>query len=349
MKFGLWDHVDRNELPLNELFEQRLKFVAASDDTEFYCFHIAEHHCTPLNLVPVPSVYLGAMAQVTRRIHIGPLVYLLPLYSPLCLIEEVSIIDQLCNGRFEYGVGRGISAFELNFHNVDPDEARDIFKEILDITLTGFTTERLNYEGKYYNYENVPMELKPFQEPHPAVWYPSSNIEGSAWGGEQGYNYVTLGTVEAAKPCIDAYKEAFAKRGSAQKPLPAFPGGTAIGVNRHMVIAETMEEAMRIARPAHDLWHQSISKLRRENVQGPVIVKDIRASFDDMVSSGATIVGTPDSVGEEVERQIEVLGLNYMMCGFYFGTVTLEEALRSLTLFNEEVLPKVSHMGLAAE
>ena len=160
---------------------------------------------------------------------------------------------------------------------------------------------------------------------------------------------MTLGTVEAAKPCIDAYKEAFAKRGSAQKPLPAFPGGTAIGVNRHMVIAETMEEAMRIARPAHDLWHQSISKLRRENVQGPVIVKDIRASFDDMVSSGATIVGTPDSVGEEVERQIEVLGLNYMMCGFYFGTVTLEEALRSLTLFNEEVLPKVSHMGLAAE
>ena len=69
--------------------------------------HRAEHHATPLNMVPVPGVYLGAVANATSRIRLGPLVYLLPLYSPLRLIEEIAIMDHLSHGRFDVGVGRG--------------------------------------------------------------------------------------------------------------------------------------------------------------------------------------------------------------------------------------------------
>src|SRR2546423_12739603 len=115
MKVGLFDHVEHGGRPLATLFEERIAFAKAADDAGLYCLHVAEHHATPLNLVPVPGIYLGAVARATRRIHLGPLVYLLPLYSPLRLAEEICILDHLSNGRLEVGIGRGVSAFELGF------------------------------------------------------------------------------------------------------------------------------------------------------------------------------------------------------------------------------------------
>src|SRR6201995_568998 len=85
MKVGIFDHVERSDRPLATQFDERLAFVAAADEAGIYCLHVAEHHATPLNLVPVPGIYLGALARATRRMRLGPLVYLLPLYSPLRL------------------------------------------------------------------------------------------------------------------------------------------------------------------------------------------------------------------------------------------------------------------------
>src|SRR4029077_7729265 len=81
MKIGLFDHVEHGQRPLATLFDERLAFAKAADDAGIYCLHVAEHHATPLNMVPVPSVYLGAVARATTRMRLGPLVYLLPLYS----------------------------------------------------------------------------------------------------------------------------------------------------------------------------------------------------------------------------------------------------------------------------
>ena len=134
MKVGLFDHVEAADRPLSTLFDERLTFAQAADEAGIYCLHVAEHHATPLNLIPVPGVYLGAVARLTRRIRFGPLVYLLPLYSPLRLIEEICILDHLSHGRLEVGVGRGVSPYELGYHKVDHDKSRDIFIEAFDCT-----------------------------------------------------------------------------------------------------------------------------------------------------------------------------------------------------------------------
>jgi len=109
MKFGLFDHVDQNDRPLVQQFDERLEFVAAADEGGFYCLLVAEHHGTPLNMVPNPAVYLAAAARITKNIRLGALVFLLPLYSPLRLIEEIAMLDHLSHGRLEVGVGRGVS------------------------------------------------------------------------------------------------------------------------------------------------------------------------------------------------------------------------------------------------
>ena len=82
MKVGLFDHVANSGRPLANLYSERLRFFKAADEAGLYCIHLAEHHCSPINMVPVPGVFLGALARETKRIHIGTLVYLLTLTSP---------------------------------------------------------------------------------------------------------------------------------------------------------------------------------------------------------------------------------------------------------------------------
>src|ERR1700686_1252590 len=139
VSFGVFDWIDRGTGPVNRLYEERLKLLEAADAAAFYCYPLAEHHATPLGMAPSPALFLAAAAQRTRRIRLGPLVYLLPLYNPLRLIEEVCMLDQLSNGRLEPGVGRGVTPYELRYYNVDPAATREIFNEALAVLVGGLT------------------------------------------------------------------------------------------------------------------------------------------------------------------------------------------------------------------
>ncbi len=343
MKFGIFDHVDTNGLALSEILDKRLEYVKAVEDAGFYSYHVAEHHATPLNLVPVPGVYLGAVANATTKLRLGPLCYLLPLYSPLRLIEEIGILDHLCHGRLDVGVGRGVSPFELNYHKVDPETSREVFLEALDAVVNGLTHEKLTHEVKHFNYKDVPMEIKPYQTPHPPIWYPSSSPESSAYIGKGGYHFVTLGAMEAAKACIGAYRENFTGSGEHYVPSDDFEGGVAIGISRHVIVGKDHEDAMRIARPTYKKWHASLTKLWRENnVQGPAFARLMVDDVEVAMEAGSDIVGDADSVGEQIAKQVEELGLNYMICQFYFGDMAHEDAMASLARFREQVMPKFS-------
>jgi alkanesulfonate monooxygenase SsuD/methylene tetrahydromethanopterin reductase-like flavin-dependent oxidoreductase (luciferase family) len=347
MKFGLFDHVEHAGRPLATLFDERLTFAQAADEAGLYCLHVAEHHATPLNMVPVPGVYLGAVARATKRMRLGPLVYLLPLYSPLRLIEEICILDHLSHGRLEVGVGRGVSPFELKYHKIDHDQSRDIFIDAFNCISAGLKSDALSYSGPHFAYSDVPMALRPLQQPHPAFWYGSSNTIGSTWAGQHGLHFVTLGPLGRAKENIDAFKEALAKRGGPAQPKPEFSGGAAVGVQRHIFVADSDEEARRFAKPAMDQhlahlnWlrtlHGSTEFTSRLNIPRG-------ANFEECVADGTAIAGSPETVRAEIERQAAELGVNYLLTYLFLGTMTLADALRSLQLFSTEVMPKLAKL-----
>jgi alkanesulfonate monooxygenase SsuD/methylene tetrahydromethanopterin reductase-like flavin-dependent oxidoreductase (luciferase family) len=225
VKIGLFDHVEDGARPVAQLYDERIEFAIAADAAGFYCLHVAEHHATPLNLVPVPGIYLAAIARETKRLRFGPLVYLLPLYSPLRLIEEICMLDHLSHGRLDIGVGRGVSPYELEFHNVAHDDSRDIFFEAYECVKSGLTSETFSFKSSRYLYNDVPIALRPLQQPHPPFWYASTSEAGSVWAGEHGLHYVTLGSNVMAKANITTFKQALAKRGAPAQPKPEFSGG----------------------------------------------------------------------------------------------------------------------------
>jgi alkanesulfonate monooxygenase SsuD/methylene tetrahydromethanopterin reductase-like flavin-dependent oxidoreductase (luciferase family) len=347
MKVGLFDHVERSDRPLATQFDERLKFAVAAEAAGIYCLHVAEHHATPLNMVPVPGIYLGAVARATSRMRLGPLVYLLPLYSPLRLIEEICMLDHLSHGRLDIGVGRGVSPFELNFHKVAHDKSREIFLDAFACISAGLTGETLNHDGPYFTYKNVPMALRPLQQPHPPFWYGSSNTIGAAWSGERGMHFAANGPTVLAKANIAAYREALGEGSGPAVPKPEFSGGTAIGLLRHIVVADTDAEARRIAKPAIAHHSASLNYLRKTQGAAPGAPADPRlnihrgTTFEEWEQEGMAIAGSPATVWAAIERQAGELGINYLLSYLFFGAMTLEQALRSLELFRTEVMPKI--------
>src|SRR5262249_31352147 len=139
LEFGIFDHVDRDDRPLDVFYEERLKLIEAYDRAGIYGYHCAEHHSTPLGMAPSPSVYLSAIGQRTKRLHFGPLVYTLALYHPLRLAEEICMLDQMSRGRLLVGVGKGISPIEVGHYGIEYKNADKMYAESLAVILQALT------------------------------------------------------------------------------------------------------------------------------------------------------------------------------------------------------------------
>src|ERR1700736_3875811 len=126
MKFGVFDHMHRGRADLRGPFDERLRLIELYEQAGFHAYHLAEHHATPLGMAPSPAVFLAAVAQRTKRLRFGPLVYILTLQSPLRAYEEICMLDQMSGGRLELGMGKGISPIELAYFGADPTRAQSI-------------------------------------------------------------------------------------------------------------------------------------------------------------------------------------------------------------------------------
>src|ERR1043165_5050594 len=167
MEFGIFDHLDRSPSSLADYYEERLAIVELFDRAGFHAYHLAEHHGTPLGMAPSPSVFLAAVAQRTKRLRFGPMIYALPLYHPPRVIEEICMLDQMSGGRLDVGFGRGASPIELDLFGANPEDNRAIYDEALAIVIQGLSGGTLSFAGKYFRLDKVPMEIAPLQKPHP--------------------------------------------------------------------------------------------------------------------------------------------------------------------------------------
>ena len=342
MKFGIFDHMDRGTVALGEQYENRLKLVEAYERSGIHCYHLAEHHSTPLGMAPSPSVFLSAVAQRTKRLRFGPLVYTLPMYHPLRAAEEICMLDQLSGGRLEVGVGRGISMHELTYYGVDPGEAQARYVEELAIILAALTGRTLTFEGKYYVFRDVPMELTPVQQPHPPLWYGVSSPDGVPWAAQNAVNVVCNVPAARAQAIVARYRAEWAAAGKDAAAMPL------VGFNRHIVIADSDAEALSIARRAYAQWHASFFCLFNKHGTRPpfALYPD---TFDELERMGLGMAGTAEKVRDLLVQQVSEAGSNYLVARLAFGDLTLPESMRSLEHYARTVMPALMERREAAE
>jgi alkanesulfonate monooxygenase SsuD/methylene tetrahydromethanopterin reductase-like flavin-dependent oxidoreductase (luciferase family) len=334
--FGIFDHLERRDIPLEQLYEERLQLLEVADRAGIFCYHLAEHHATPLGMAPSPNIFLSAVAMRTRRIHFGPLVYLLPLYHPMRLVEEICMLDQLSGGRLEVGVGRGISPFELAHFDVKFLESREIFEESLKVLVEGLRGRKLSHRGERYRFAGAPIEVAPKQQPNPPFWYGASTPEGLAFAARHRMQIVTGGPNAIVKGTAAAYRELLDKFRDSPDNLNPLIKEPKIGAVRHFFVAESDQQAEEIAIPAYRVYYNNITKLWRDFGTVPTLFTDdlLRAR-----SADAAIVGSPKSVCDRIAAYFDESKTNYLVLSFAWGGLSYEQSRRSLDLFVSDVLP----------
>jgi len=330
IEFGIFDHLDRSGAPLPDYYEDRLKIVEAYDRAGFYAYHLAEHHSTPLGMAPSPNVFLTAVAQRTRRLRFGPLIFALPLHHPLRLIEEICMLDQMSGGRLEIGFGRGASPIELALYGVDPDEAQAIYAEGLELILKGLTHRVLNFHGKHFDFADVPMELAPLQKPHPPIWYGVHAPDSAERAAKRNLHVVSLDPPDMTRLSIERYRATWQPphQGAAMPKL---------GLGRFIVVGDSDAQALALARRAYPVWHQSFTFLFR--LRNHPQIHPRPADFDTLIERGQGIAGSPATVANFLDRQLAMTQCNYVVGQFAFGDLTRQECLRSIGLFVSDVMP----------
>jgi alkanesulfonate monooxygenase SsuD/methylene tetrahydromethanopterin reductase-like flavin-dependent oxidoreductase (luciferase family) len=336
MQFGVFDHVDRGAASLAELYESRLKLAEIYDRSGFYAYHIAEHHATPLGMASSPSVFLSAVAQRTKRLRLGPLVYILTLSHPLRILEEICMLDQMSNGRLELGVGRGVSPYEIGYFGVDAQKSSKIYTEAYQVIMQGLQSRVINFEGEVFQLKDVPVAMECVQKPHPPIWYGMSNPNAVPWAAQNGINIVCNGLAAPVRAITDRYRQEWQQaHGSSGAKLPK------MGLGRHIVVGENSKEAFEIGRRGFDVWYHNLMLLWRQH-GNPLKNYSIPEEFTAAVEAGIAVVGTADEVCDRLKREIETAGVNYLLTRFAFGDLTHEESVHSLSLFTQKVMPEFS-------
>jgi alkanesulfonate monooxygenase SsuD/methylene tetrahydromethanopterin reductase-like flavin-dependent oxidoreductase (luciferase family) len=333
VKFGIFDHVDDSGLPLAEHLEARLQMVAAYEAAGFHAYHVAEHHGTPLGHAPSPAVYLAALSQRTSRIRFGPLVFLLPLYHPLRLVEEIAMLDALSGGRLEFGYGRGISPIEMGFYGVDMAEQADRAAEALEVVLKGLASDRLTHKGRFFAFDDVPVLQRPTQQPRPPLWYGTNSPGSVERCAQEGLNVVTLLTGEPMRTLVAGYREAYAATGGAEADMPL------VGVGRHIVVADNDAQAQAIAARAFARWRASFVHLWQARGAENPMVRSFPKDWAAVEAAGSACAGSPATVRAFLERDVALGGYSYSVAQLAFGDMSVAEVTRSAELFGAQVMP----------
>lgn len=333
LEFGIFDWLEyQPNTSLADTFEDRLRLLELADELGFYAYHLAQHEGTPLSLSGSPSVVIASAIQRTQRLRLVPTTYCLPWHNPLQLYHEICMLDQYSRGRLEVGIGRGASPIEGAYFGIhDVEQAREKYREVLDVLLYAFTHDALTYSGTYFSYYGVELYNKPYQRPHPPLWYPSSNYESVPYIAEQGFHTShNFASNAVARRHFDRLRAELQQQSHGPEPR--------LGNTRHVYVAATDDQAIAEARQAFDVWAHHISYLSGKFANRPANT----LTLESRMAAGTALVGSPETVRKQVQAMLDESGINYVIGVFAFGDLPYARVAESLRLFATEVMPTVS-------
>jgi luciferase family oxidoreductase group 1 len=331
MKFGVLQFFSwrKRSVPLEAVFKRAAERIRVMDEAGYDAVWLAEHHFTGYSVCPSVHMMGVQVASVTKRIRIGTGVSLAAFYHPLRLAEEVALLDLLSGGRVNWGAGRGFDPVEFSLFGVPVSESAERFQEAVKIVEAAWTSDRLNWSGKRWKFENVEVLPKPVQRPHPPIWLATGSEGSIRWAAKNGYSillgpHTTPGEIAAQR---ELYRSGLKAAGHQSN-------GRELPMARMIAIADTDEEARRVAREGA-AWIAS-SYINGSKVTNPAkrdqqFLMMEREKLLDRYVDEVVIHGSPARVVEQVARLREEISMEYLMC------VPLSHA--SFMAFTEQVLP----------
>lgn len=337
MKFGLMTDVSAGESGGAKGFAsaQTLQtfgdYICAAEDLGFASTFLVEHHFTGNGQVSSSLSVLAYLAGRTSTMRLGTAVVVLPWHNPVLLAEQIATIDQLSNGRFDFGVGKGYRPHEFAGFGITQDEAAQRYEEVLSFCKRAWSDRsRFDHRGQHYSFDDVVIDPPAFQSPHPPIWVGATSEASTVRAGRDGHRLLLdqIAAPELLGLRIKQYKEAAIEAGFDVAPQ-------CVGVNRALHLVNNDEEL----RQAH------IDRAAKLDALGAQTGKKW-ASFsereglptggtDDVVVDEAALIGYPEDVIEKL-KVLESHGVDYVLLADFSANKD------SLRRFSEEVMPHFS-------
>jgi alkanesulfonate monooxygenase SsuD/methylene tetrahydromethanopterin reductase-like flavin-dependent oxidoreductase (luciferase family) len=312
-----------------------------------------EHHFDEdYSACPDNFMTLTHVAAKTSKMMVGLGAIILPWNDPLRVVEKISLLDHLSDGRLMIGFGRGLSKSEYGMMGIPMEESRERFDEAWEIVMRGLKTGIVEADGKFYKQPRATIVPKPRPELTEHFYAVGMSPESAVRAGEMGGELLMFitGTIEDAMPLINGYRNKFRETHGRQAP--------AITMTDFVYVHEDAEEA----RKGGDLYagryyesvvrHYSFSGEHFEDTKGYESYAAGAAALREAGMDAATRayvdaqagIGTPEQVIEKYRKRMEVSGPFHAAGAFFYGGMTKEEGIRNTTLFAEAVMPELRKM-----
>ncbi|MEX1104388.1 MAG: LLM class flavin-dependent oxidoreductase, partial [Dehalococcoidia bacterium] len=162
-----WDRFEArsrkpSEVSDQRIYEEDLHLAGLVEPLGFDSYWAIDHHFGPYIMTGGALQHLTYMAGKTERIDFGTMVVVLPWYDPVVVAEQISVLDNLLQGRkLTLGLGRGAAKREFDAYRVPMDESRDRFAEALEVLRSALTQEWFSHDGRFYQIPETTIRPRP--------------------------------------------------------------------------------------------------------------------------------------------------------------------------------------------
>ncbi len=347
MDFGVFlDFASRKGATPNEIFQESFDLVDLAEESGLDTVWLGESHFNPnRSVLSAPTVVASSIATRTKRLRVGNAVQVLPLISPLRIAEEAATVDQVSEGRFEFGVGRSGNANAYEIMGIPYEESPARFQEALDIILEAWKGEPFSYHGKYNHIDDATITPGTYQKPRPPVRLASTQEDSFARVGRLGFPIflsVRGMDVNDLENNLKEYHKAWREAGH--------PGdGGDISVRVPVYIGATKEEAITEPQETTEAFFARQRRMYEERLKrgGGDLPEErlaraerlAKLTYQDILET-RVIFGTPEMVVERLSQFKEMLGLTGFAAELNPGGLLPPAAVhRSMKLLAEEVMP----------
>ncbi|MDH4144312.1 MAG: LLM class flavin-dependent oxidoreductase [Acidimicrobiia bacterium] len=311
----------------------------------------AEHYGSAYSMQGNPLQWLAFWAGRTSRIDMGTAVIVAPWWQPVKLAHEIAMLDLLLDGRkLHLGIGRGISAHEYDGFNVDREESRQRFAEMIEI-LRASEQERFSYDGEMYQVPELTVRPQAlhrgslFDNMKCAFNTPSSMMVAAELG--LGQMFVTAAPIEVMRKAVGKFNAVRATKGlEPNQPTTMMYLHCATNEDDIAKGYRYAQEQSWAARNHYAVWNApDFAGVAGYEDYAKVFVQGRELSEDQArVAEDGHLIGTPDQIIDKIRRVQEQISLEYLIVHPAHGTKPGAEARASLELFAKEVLPAVHEM-----